>query len=800
MAAASPAVEGEADHVWVHFVTVSDLITFSGDKRVGMGRKPPRAPNSIRQRPLKLLAWAALVSLLFGLVGAGEGPEDALRTVRNGFHTNSASGQIVLVGVDAQSLRKEGEWPWSRSVQAALVRNAQENGARRMFLDLTYEGRTTVSDDEALASAIRDTRAKGMPVTLAIRDRSGIETGERVSGLPLPTIARHADVASISVWYNYQNAAWLVPYMGTSNGGAVPTFASALAGLSPRPGHFRVDYSIDVGTVPYISAGDLADGSVAREEIAGKTLVLALNSEELGDRYWIPGRGKMAGALIQIIGAETLLAGPQGDLGWIPAWILALVAVSAGMAVSRPRRIVLLALAAPAVLGLSLVLEAHRIFVDIVPGLLLIAIVAGRLLYASLRKGSFVNNATGLANLAALKAEKSASSKALVAVRVRNFAHIASTLSSESERQFVRQIASRMSAGQKVEIFQGDEGIFAWLADPESPIGDHLEALHTLFRSPVMVDKRGIDVALTFGVELGTDRQIANRLGSALVAADEAWTEGLKWKYHDPARQEDVSWRLSLLGELDAAIDNGEVWVAFQPQMDLRTGRITGAEALARWTHPVKGPIGPTEFIAAAEQNGRIEKLSDFVLDQAIATAAAINARGTEFTVAVNISARLLAREELVGRVLAMLKAHGLAPERLTLELTETEALHDENGARVLDTLRRQGVRIAIDDYGTGLSTLDYLKKIPASEIKIDQSFVRAMRTNRSDLIMVQSTIALAHSLGRTVVAEGVEDVQCLDELGAMGCDIAQGYVVDRPMAGDELIGKLAVTPSRKVA
>lgn len=759
------------------------------------------ARDSARQRPLRLLAWAALISFLFGLGGFGEILEDALRVGRNSLHPNRASGQIVMVGIDSKSLRERGEWPWSRATQGQLVRNAQDLGAARLFLDLTYEAETTRLDDEAFSAAISDSSAKGMPVTLAVRDRTGIDAGEFRNTLPIPTIAKHAKLGSIGLWYNYQNAAWFMPYSGIVNGRPIPSFAAGMAKASPGQGQFRADYSIDPRTIPYVSASDLLTGAAQRKDIAGKTLILAVNSEELGDRYWVPGSGKMAGALVHVIGAETLMAGPQRDFGWLPAWFVTLLGISAAtILLRRERRNLVIAFAAPALLGLSVILEANRLFVDVMAALMVVAIVAARLIYVSWREGNLVNDLTGLPNLSALKADRSAPSKALVAVRVQNFAQIASTLSTDEERQLVRQIASRISAGQKLAVFHGDEGIFAWYADRASPIGNHLEALHTLFRSPIMVNRRGIDVALTFGVELESGRQIASRLGSALFAADEAWSEGLKWKYHDPARQEEVSWRLSLLGELDAAIDNGEVWVAFQPQMDLRTGNITGAEALARWTHPVKGPISPTEFIAAAEQNGRIEKLTDFVLDKAIATAASINSCGVEFTVAVNISARLLAREGLVSRVHATLRAHQLPPERLTLELTETEALHDERGTQILDTLRRRGVRIAIDDYGTGLSTLDYLKKVPASEIKIDQSFIKAMRTNRSDLIMVQSTIALAHSLGRTVVAEGVEDIRCLEELAALGCDVAQGYVVDRPMAGEELRDRLQTKRTRKVA
>jgi diguanylate cyclase len=300
---------------------------------------------------------------------------------------------------------------------------------------------------------------------------------------------------------------------------------------------------------------------------------------------------------------------------------------------------------------------------------------------------------------------------------------------------------------------------------------------------------------------VGSGRSIANRLASALVAADEAAHDGLKWKYHDPETLEDASWKLSILSQLDEAIDRGEVWVAYQPKLDLGTRRITGAEALARWTHPEKGPIAASEFVIAAEQHNRIGKLTDFVLDKAVAAAAQINKRGVEFDMAVNLSARLLSDKGFTLRLSALLARHGLAAHRLTLELTETAALTG-NGESLdmIVRLRDLGVKIAIDDYGTGLSTLEYLKKIPANEIKIDQSFVRGIVDNRSDRLMVQSTIGLAHSLGRKVVAEGVEEREILDLLVEMSCDIAQGFAIGRPMSLDSLTKRLATDRKRSAA
>jgi EAL domain-containing protein (putative c-di-GMP-specific phosphodiesterase class I) len=322
-----------------------------------------------------------------------------------------------------------------------------------------------------------------------------------------------------------------------------------------------------------------------------------------------------------------------------------------------------------------------------------------------------------------------------------------------------------------------------------------------LFRNPARIDGLSVDLTVAFGVEMGSGRSIENRLASALVAADEAAHDGLKWKYHDPETLENASWKLSMLSQLDDAIDRGEVWVAYQPKLELATRRIIGAEALARWTHPEKGPIAASEFVAAAEQNNRIGKLTDFVLEQAVGAAAQMNKHGEDFDIAVNLSARLLTDKGFTLRLSALLARHGLAPGRLTLELTETAALTGSGeGLEMIGRLRDLGVNIAIDDYGTGLSTLEYLKKIPANEIKIDQSFVKGMADNRSDRLMVQSTIGLAHSLDRKVVAEGVEHRDILDLLIGMGCDIAQGFAVGRPMSIGSLTKRMASERKRSAA
>ena len=761
-----------------------------------MPANAPIATESLRQR-LKLLWWPLVLALVFGFADFGEPLEDVLRTARNAVHQHPVSGDIVLVEIDEKSLRQIDNWPWPRAKQAEVIDAIDQNGAKKIVLDILYTGPSGQSDDLALAEALK----RSGKVTLAAQTRlGGGAEGKQNQGLPMQMFAEHTDVASIAWKYNWLGAIWKLNRVVSFSGKPIPTLSASIAGVNgPADRAYPVDYSLDINSVPRISAADLLNKKVDPSQIRGKTVVLGTTAFELGDQYNVPGHGKHAGVLIHILGAETLRSGTPNDFGWWPALVIALVA---SLVCLLTRRVSLLALGASTLLLLPIALEANLLFFDITAGLFLIAVTASRLAWAQSRSRGLVHALTGLPNLAALAADKRGRDLPLVAVRVHNYAEIASTLDAVGEKQLVEQIVARLGLGDRSRvIYQGDEGIFVWFADKGTPFANHLEALHALFRSPVRVSGINYDVALSFGIEVGSSRSVSSRLGSALVAADEADGEALKWKFHDPARLQEVPWRLSLLSQLDSAIDEGQVWLAYQPKLDLKTGRTIGAEALARWTHPEKGPISPIEFVTAAEQSDRIGKLTDFVLDQAIGATAQLARKGYDFGIAVNLSARMLNDRRLPERVAAVLGRHGLSADRLTLELTETAAISGTgNGIDLLTCLRDLGVRIAIDDYGTGLSTLDYLKKMPASEIKIDQSFIKTMRDNRSDLIMVQSTIALAHSLGRTVVAEGVEDPQSLEQLRQMDCDIAQGFIVGRPMSFDELVRRMNSERKRSAA
>lgn len=281
----------------------------------------------------------------------------------------------------------------------------------------------------------------------------------------------------------------------------------------------------------------------------------------------------------------------------------------------------------------------------------------------------------------------------------------------------------------------------------------------------------------------------SHRLASALAAAHAASQQSIGWKVHDPAGAGAKEWTLSLLGELDQAIQSGQIWVAYQPKLDIATRAFVGCEALVRWTHAIRGPINPAEFVEIADKHGRIGKITAFVLEDAAQLVKDARQWIPHFTVSVNISPSQLTNREIIEMVKDVLARHAIPADSLILEVTETAAMAEERMAQdLLEELRAMGVGLSIDDYGTGMSTLEYLRRIPANELKVDRRFASSLATSAADQAVMRSTIELAHALGMKVVVEGIEAAETLYMLAGMGCDMGQGYHIGRPIDGAALL------------
>jgi len=241
--------------------------------------------------------------------------------------------------------------------------------------------------------------------------------------------------------------------------------------------------------------------------------------------------------------------------------------------------------------------------------------------------------------------------------------------------------------------------------------------------------------------------------------------------------------RLSLLNELTAALDQDQMEIYYQPKIDLPTRQVRQAEALVRWVHPTRGVIAPDEFIALAEQSGLIGQLTQLVLRKVIRQIRHWSSLGIELAVSVNVSALDVTEEGFADRVLELLRENGVLATQLTLEMTESTVIRDVNLTRdVMKRLRNAGVHFSIDDFGTGYSSLAQLRSLPLHELKIDKSFVLNLTTSQEDVLIVRSTIELAHNMGLVVCAEGVESEGAAALLLSLNCDVGQGFCFSRPV------------------
>ena len=358
----------------------------------------------------------------------------------------------------------------------------------------------------------------------------------------------------------------------------------------------------------------------------------------------------------------------------------------------------------------------------------------------------------------------------------------------ERLREQVREVdtVARLGGNEFAVLLPDTDGV-----DAAREVADRLMLS---LRTPFVVDGVSLEIGASLGIACFP--QHTNDATRLLQCADVAMytaKHAHRTMAYDPELDVNTPARLALYGELRRGIDEGQLSVHYQPQVDIGTGRVVGAEALVRWNHPQRGLMQPDDFIPLAEQTGLIRPMTSAVLRSALAECRRWHVAGLDLTVAVNLSVRSLLDEGLALEVDALLRESGLPPSVLELEITETTAMVDPvRSLVVLGELHALGVKLALDDYGTGHSSLAYLNELPVDTLKIDRSFVRTMDASSQGATIVRSTIDLARNLGLTVVAEGVETEAAWQMLAELECDSAQGYWLARPEPAETLLALVA--------
>ena len=358
-------------------------------------------------------------------------------------------------------------------------------------------------------------------------------------------------------------------------------------------------------------------------------------------------------------------------------------------------------------------------------------------------------------------------------------------------QEMARRLENTLRETDTIARLGGDEFavVLPHVPDPAAVL--HVaEKVRDALRVPFIVQGLNLDVRVSIGVAFfpGHGRDVDTLLQRADVAMYLAKTAQSGCEIYTVEKDQYSPSRLALVGELRAAIDNNEFLVHYQPKVDLRTRQVKGVEALIRWNHPLRKVIPPDEFIPLAEHTGLIGELTSYVLNESMKQAQRWREQGLDLKVAVNLSARSLLDAHFPDEISELLRKWQATPSSLQLEITESTILTDpQRAAGTLNALSRMGVELSIDDFGTGYSSLVHLRRLPLKELKIDKSFVMNMSVDENDAVIVRSLIDLGRNLGLQVVAEGVETEGVWNELATLGCDLAQGFYMSRPMPGDQL-------------
>ena len=762
---------------------------------------------------------AAGTALVLGAVSAAMAlgwlrpADDLFDAMRFRAVPGEASRSLTIVEIDARSLASAGSWPWQRERYAAAIDRLVDAGAQFVAFDVDFSASSDAASDGALARSI--TRHPGQVALGTFVQNGSYAAGGRalVENRPIASLANDALVASVNVPVDRDGVVRRYAYGSTSHA----SIGSTLAGVT-RTGEFAIDYGIDQRTIDHLSFNDVLENHFDPSLVRGRVVLVGATALELGDEFATPV-GLLPGVVIHGLAYESIVKG-RALLTLTP---MALLTLCLGLSLlllprrgGRSLRVLMIrhGLIAATIIGLPIVLQAFApVSLKIAPLLvtqILFAVWAVRTELVRRGRAIIREREAGLLHLALHHVEtelpnrrallqqieaghRSDQTISVVTVGVERHAEMRGVVGYNVANALIRKLGERLAEISGADCVAHISS--SVLAFSRSDLGfdelkallDQLEAIETNFT----VEGHSIDIYLRIGAAQAQGGEMSPEvlIERATLALGKARTTVGRAVIYDEVVFGSPANNLALMTEMLDALTTGDIYLHYQPKMQTSDGAITSVEALCRWRHPVRGPIFPDLFIPIAEETGQIRALTEWCFVQVIKDQAMLRAAGHDITIALNISGRLLADEAFKDKVLEFASS---VDSRLCLEITETAVIDSPGMATdAIAAFRDAGMKISIDDYGSGLSSLGYLKLLNADELKVDKSLVVEVAQSQRDRLIMKSTIDLAHGLGMSVVAEGVEDGTLATCLSLLGCDMIQGYWLSRPLPLDQLLGFL---------
>lgn len=746
----------------------------------------------IASERLRHAAIAIGLAVLVGVTTILRPIDISVWSLQSKMFERQASGDIVFVEVDRSSGTTARDS--INGKLATALRNIDRSGADQIYIDLPLERSDSTADDEALHNELYRLSGKVVLTTILHPEFEGNERTAKTA----PYFSSGLQKISGDYRTDFLSFVWTIDATHSSAGETLPSLWRVVASDQSMPLATRdataieVDYSISPNTIPHFALSDFLDlTQPSVPALTGRSVIIGLSTSR-SEGVKFPGEGAIPSSYVHLLAAETARNGHGQFWDWrwgvaiFSTLLLCCITFSSGL---RSRRILygMWSVAIVALVVGTAWFAARAMFAETLSIALMFGSLRGVANFK--RRHLFIEPRSQLPNFAALRRDLSGEinyQEMIVIAKVARLDSIFATLTQAEQGIYLRQVASRLALGDAGASVYYDGGKYFALPLLRADYGDiqtHLEGLRAVASQSVYVGDRSLDVLLTIGVDDTPAKSGNSRLSSAIAAADQA-REAYRPIFIVSEMSADVEeWDYSLQARLETALSEDRIAIKLQPQIDLKSGKIIGAESLARWVDKEHGDVAPSRFIIQCERAGRLDELTRRILQKSLNASEALNRQGLRPNVSINVSAIQFVDHRIADLFETELLSRPIDPKTLTIEVTETARIEDMDAARsAIERIKGLGVKFSIDDFGVASANLETLFELPFDEIKIDRLFVEPLLRSSVARAIVFNVVRMAKDAGMISVAEGIEDRETLTLLRDSGCDTGQGFFISRPL------------------